>query len=166
LTHQTHRVYELGSFCLNTAEGQLLRDGQVVQITPKPFEAPVFCRETGRLIGRDKLLWARWLDSFVEEANLTHHVWRLRKILDENNEVKRYIETVPKRGYRFAGTVTTQIEERFVSTLLRHEFIEFRVARSWYPATHSDFVTFGFRSHLSPSVCRYSDGAVQVCVNP
>jgi DNA-binding winged helix-turn-helix (wHTH) protein len=109
LTKQSGSIYEFGPFRLNPGEEQLHRDGQLVQITPKAFEALVFFVERpGRLIGKEELLQALWPDSFVEEANLTHHVWRLRKILDENKDGTRYIETVPKRGYRFAGAVTTQ----------------------------------------------------------
>ena len=100
-------IYEFGQFRLNQAEGQLLRNGEVVQITPKAFETLVlFVERAGKLIEKEELLQTLWPDTFVEEANLTHHVWRLRKTLEESKDGEKYIETIPKRGYRFVGVVT------------------------------------------------------------
>ena len=103
----TKHAYEFGPFCLNPAEGQLLRDGEVVTLTPKAFEALVLLIENrGHLIEKDDLMKALWPDTFVEEANLAHHIWRLRKVLEDTKDDERYIETVPKRGYRFVAPVT------------------------------------------------------------
>ena len=57
-----------------------------------------------------KLLWP---DSFVEESNLNQHVWTLRKTLGENKAGHEYIETVPKRGYRFMAEVRDLGHESF-----------------------------------------------------
>jgi DNA-binding winged helix-turn-helix (wHTH) protein/TolB-like protein/Flp pilus assembly protein TadD len=99
-------TYEFGPFRLNPSEGQLLRDGQALTLTPKAFEALVFLIERrGHLVEKEELMKALWPDTFVEEANLAHHVWRLRKVLEESKNGERYIETIPKRGYRFIAPV-------------------------------------------------------------
>src|SRR5215471_16869725 len=100
------RTYEFGPFCLDPSEGHLLREGKAVSLTPKAFEALVLLVERhGHLIEKEELLKTLWPDTFVEEANLAHHVWRLRKILEDSKDGERYIETIPKRGYRFIGPV-------------------------------------------------------------
>ncbi len=106
MNNKKRPIYEFGPFRLDQAEGQLLRNDEVVQITPKAFETLVLLVErAGRLIEKEELLQTLWPDTFVEEANLTHHVWRLRKTLEESKDGEKYIETIPKRGYRFVGVV-------------------------------------------------------------
>ena len=106
MSAKNQRTYEFGPFRLNPSEGQLLRNGESVTLTPKAFEALVFLIERrGHLIEKEELMRALWPDTFVEEANLAHHVWRLRKVLEENKDGERYIETVPKRGYRFVAPI-------------------------------------------------------------
>src|SRR5262245_17863308 len=100
-------VYEFGPFRLNPAEGQLLRSDEAVMLTPKAFEALVILVENqGHLIEKEDLMKALWPDTFVDEANLAHHIWRLRKALEDSKDGGRYIETVPKRGYRFVASVS------------------------------------------------------------
>src|SRR4030095_10608878 len=97
--------YEFGNFRLDIEERQLLRDGHQVPLTPKAFETLVLLVErAGRLALKDELMHTLWPDSFVEESNLTNNIWILRTALgDSQNE--KYIETVPKRGYRFVAEV-------------------------------------------------------------
>ena len=103
---QRPHTYEFGPFRLNPAEGQLLRNDEAVTLTPKAFEALVILVENqGHLIEKEDLMKALWPDTFVDEANLAHHVWRLRKALEDSKDGGRYIETVPKRGYRFVAPV-------------------------------------------------------------
>ena len=124
----TKHAYEFGPFRLNAAEGQLLRDGEVVDLTPKAFEALVLLVENrGHLINKEDLMKALWPDTFVEEANLAHHVWRLRKVLDDSKDGERYIETVPKRGYRFVAPVTP-IDDQVVEEYIQRETITRLVA--------------------------------------
>ena len=97
--------YEFGNFRLDTEERQLLRDGHPVPLTPKAFETLVLLVErAGRLALKDELMHALWPDSFVEESNLTNNIWILRTALGDSQNGK-YIETVPKRGYRFVAEV-------------------------------------------------------------
>jgi len=116
----TKYTYEFGPFRLNPAERQLLRDGETVTLTPKAFEALVLLVENrGHLIEKEELMKALWPDTFVEEANLAHHIWRLRKVLEDPKDDERYIETVPKRGYRFVASVTL-IDVPAASEVLEH----------------------------------------------
>ena len=104
---QTGHLYKFGCFQLDPSEHLLLRDGQTVALTPKTFDLLVFLvSHRGRLVTKDQILEAVWPESFVEEANLTVSVSALRKALGERPGEKHYIDTVPKKGYRFTARVT------------------------------------------------------------
>lgn len=103
---ETRALYEFGSFRCDPAEHLLLYDGKPVSLTPKCFDLLITLIESrGRLVTKDELLRRVWPDSFVEEANLTVNISALRKILGETAEGDAYIETVPKKGYRFVAPV-------------------------------------------------------------
>lgn len=95
-------LYEFGPFLLDSAEQLLLRHGQPVLVKPKVFDLLVFLVEnSGHLLDKDLLLEQVWPGTFVEEANLTISIFELRKALGRDEHGCRYIETVPRRGYRF-----------------------------------------------------------------
>lgn len=97
---QPARAYRFNGFLLNVSERSLSHDGEPVQLTPKAFDTLVaLVTRGGRLVEKDELLKEVWPDTFVEEATLTQNIFTLRKVLGP--EGGRYIETVPKRGYRF-----------------------------------------------------------------
>ncbi len=99
--------YEFGPFCLDPLLPLLVRDGQPVQLPPKALETLVALIERkGRVVSREELMRAVWPDSFVEENNLSVNVSLLRKALSEGADGAKYIETVPRRGYRFNAPVT------------------------------------------------------------
>ena len=99
-------IYEFGPFRLDKGEGLLSRGSERVALTPKAFETLVALVErSGRLVEKDELMQIIWPDSFVEEANLTNNIWTLRKALGEVSPGQPFIETVPKRGYRFKADV-------------------------------------------------------------
>lgn len=103
------RLYHFGPFQLDSAEGLLLRDGEPVPLTPKAFEIlAVLVQNSRRLVTKDDLMKAVWPNTFVEEANLTVNISALRRALGDGEEGWRYIETVPRRGYRFNATVEEQ----------------------------------------------------------
>jgi TolB-like protein len=105
--HTAGHVYYFGSFCLNHGEQQLLRNGKPVRLAPKVFDVLlVLIQNQGRLVTKDRLMEEVWPDAFVEEANLTVNIASLRKALDEGVAERQYIETVPKRGYRFVARVS------------------------------------------------------------
>ena len=106
MSKQESHLYEFGPYRLLPQERQLLRDGEPVPLTPKAFETLVaLVRRAGRLADKDELLKEVWPDSFVEESNLTQNVFALRRALGKGESGKPYIETVPKRGYRFLASV-------------------------------------------------------------
>ena len=75
-------------------------------LTPKSFELlRVLVENPGRLLHKEELLKLVWPDSYVEEGNLSHHVFALRKALGDEKGSTQYIETVPRRGYRFIADV-------------------------------------------------------------
>lgn len=98
----------------------LLRGGEILPLTPKVFDLlALLVERSGHLIEREELLTAVWADSFVEEANLTVSISSLRKALGEQAEGRQYIETVPKRGYRFVADVRVLGPEQ--EDLILHE---------------------------------------------
>jgi len=103
---ETQRLYEFGPFQLDPAEHRLLNAGKPVSLTPKAFQTLVVLVENqGRLMEKDELLKLVWPDTFVEESTLAQNIFTLRKQLGENGTETAYIETVPKRGYRFTAPV-------------------------------------------------------------
>jgi pimeloyl-ACP methyl ester carboxylesterase len=101
----TPHDYEFGPFRLEVAERRLLRRGRPVSLQGKLFDVLlVLVRNSGRLLEKEAIMQAVWPDAHVEETNLPHHVSMLRKVLGETRRV-RYVETVPKHGYRFVAGV-------------------------------------------------------------
>src|SRR4029077_10591194 len=99
-------LYEFGPFQLDPPERLLICDGQPVPMPPKAFDLLVVLVERcGHLIDKDELLKAVWRGSFVEEGYLAVTVSVLRKALNDDRGVHKYIETVSKRGYRFVAEV-------------------------------------------------------------
>src|ERR1043165_3026679 len=106
MDERANKIYEFGNFRLETAEQILWRDGELVALTPKVFDLLVVLVEnSGRLLDKKFLFDALWQDSFVEEANLNVTVSALRRALGEKPNEHRFIETVPRRGYRFIAEV-------------------------------------------------------------
>jgi DNA-binding winged helix-turn-helix (wHTH) protein/Tol biopolymer transport system component len=99
-------LYEFGPFRLDVAQRLLLRDQQPVPLQPKAFDTLlVLVRNSEKVVLKDELLNAVWADTFVEESNLTQNIFVLRRALGDVDGGRRYIITVPGRGYRFAETV-------------------------------------------------------------
>ncbi len=104
-------LYEFGPFRLDAGERLLLRDGESVPLTPKAFDLLLALVEHhGRLLEKDELLKLVWPDAIVEEANLSYNISLIRKALSNGEDGQKYIETVPKRGYRFVAEVRGQGE--------------------------------------------------------
>jgi DNA-binding winged helix-turn-helix (wHTH) protein/tetratricopeptide (TPR) repeat protein len=98
--------YCFGGFQVDTQSRLLLRDGERIQIPPKSVDLLIALLDrTGELVGREELIGALWPNTFVEDNNLAKHVFLLRKTLGTNERGAAYIETVPKRGYRFVGQI-------------------------------------------------------------
>jgi len=105
--------YEFGAYRVDARNHLLLRDGEGVPLPPKTFDLLLALVESsGRVLPKEELMKLVWPDSFVEEGNLSHHVFTLRKALGEDGDANKYIETIPRRGYRFVAEVTEITDER------------------------------------------------------
>ncbi len=105
-------LYKFDVFRVEVAERRLLRDGKIMQLAPKAFDALVVLVESGgRVLERAEMIKRIWPDSDAGEANLAVMISSLRKLLGERPDGGLYIETVPKQGYRFAVSVTELIAE-------------------------------------------------------
>ena len=107
MSQKAKHFYAFGPFQLDASECVLTLDGKSIPLAPKAFEALVILVENaGHLVDKDDLMKRLWPDSFVEEGNVAKHVSLLRAVLGEATNGREYIETVPKRGYRFVEDVT------------------------------------------------------------
>jgi len=103
MVSRVNKLYEFGPFRLDVDERVLLRDEQMVPLTPKAFDTlVVLIQNHGHVLEKEELLKAVWPDTFVEEATLAQNIFTLRKALGKEPQ---YIETLPKRGYRFTANV-------------------------------------------------------------
>jgi len=98
--------YEFGPFRLDAAERLLLREGRILPLTPKAFDVLLALVEnSSHTVEKDDLMKRVWPDTCVEEVNLANNVSLLRKVLGEGSNADQYIQTVPRRGYRFVADV-------------------------------------------------------------
>src|ERR671920_1132564 len=105
------QLYEFGPYRLDASERQLWRGAEPVRLTPKELDTlSALVRGAGRLMSKEELLREIWPDTFVGEATLAQNVFTLRRALGEAEGGKSYIETVPRRGYRFAAAVREVLE--------------------------------------------------------
>ncbi|HEX7315623.1 MAG TPA: winged helix-turn-helix domain-containing protein [Pyrinomonadaceae bacterium] len=112
MVRQARRIYEFGPFRLIPEERQLLRDDQPVPLTDKPFDLLLALVEnSGRLIKKGELMELVWPDASVEEANLSVNMSAVRRALGEGPNDHQYVETVPRRGYRFVAGVREHWDE-------------------------------------------------------
>jgi TolB-like protein/tetratricopeptide (TPR) repeat protein len=99
-------LYQFGPFNVSGRERVLLREGVPVSLAPKALDILlVLIRNSGHLVTKEQLMAEVWPATYVEEANLTQNVSILRKVLNDGVEGSSYIETVPRRGYRFLAQV-------------------------------------------------------------
>ena len=101
-------TYEFGPFRLEVGERRLLCGGRAVPLRTKVFDTlRVLVEHSGRLLTKHELMQSIWPDTAVEENNLNHNISALRRAFGEQVTGQRYIETVPRVGYRFVADVTT-----------------------------------------------------------
>jgi DNA-binding winged helix-turn-helix (wHTH) protein/TolB-like protein/Tfp pilus assembly protein PilF len=103
---ETNNLYEFGRYRLDVENRTLFRDEQAVALPPKAVELlAVLVERHGEVIAKERLMNRVWPDSFVEDANLTQNIFLLRKVFAEDSGRQTYIETIPRRGYRFVADV-------------------------------------------------------------
>jgi DNA-binding winged helix-turn-helix (wHTH) protein/tetratricopeptide (TPR) repeat protein len=121
-------LYRFDDFELQPSRRALLRRGEKIAIAPKTFEV-LLClvQNAGRVVLKEELLSAVWPGAFVEESNLTQHIFWLRKALRDK---AAYIVTIPGRGYEFVGEVTAVSEQENSEAAIANAHVGFRVRQS------------------------------------
>lgn len=115
---KTKPLYEFGRFRIDPEDRLLFKENEVVPLAPKVFGILLsLVEKRGRVLDKDELIQQVWADTFVEEGNLARNVSTLRKALGESEDGRQYIETIPRRGYRFVSPV----REVYDSTMLVRE---------------------------------------------
>ena len=118
MTSNTAVIYEFDGFLLDPVERNLKRHGATIPLTQKAFETLlVLVSNHGRMVEKQELMETVWHDSFVEESSLTFNIHTLRRTLQNGSKrtdeesTTPYIETLPKRGYRFVAPVSERRAE-------------------------------------------------------
>lgn len=103
---QAKHYFDFGDFRIDVGERTLQRQGKAVALTPKAFDTLlVLVENSGRVLEKEELFKRVWPDTFVAEVTLARNISTLRQALGETAERRQYIETVPRRGYRFIAEV-------------------------------------------------------------
>ena len=112
MSNKPRHFFQFGPYRLDPDRRLLLRENKAVPVQPKAFDILlVLCENSEKVVPKEELLNKVWPDTFVEESNLAQNIFVLRKTLGDMVDEKRYIITVPGRGYRFAAKVTLIEEE-------------------------------------------------------
>lgn len=114
---QQNRVYRFAGCELDLHERRLFAHGQPVTLTPKVFDTlALLVEHAGHAVSKDELMAALWPRGFVHESNLTKHIWLIRRALGDDGQDSRFIETVPKLGYRFIAPMENAMDSEGVAT--------------------------------------------------
>jgi len=107
MTLNRKRLYEFGPFQIDADERLLRRGGEVLPLPPKAIETLLaLAASAGRVLEKDELIRTVWPDTFVEEGGLARNISLLRRVLGDVTDKAQYIETIPRRGYRFIASVS------------------------------------------------------------
>jgi len=114
-------IYSFDTFRMDVLERRLWHDDELVSLTPKAFDTLLVLLENkGRIVDKDVLLEEVWKNTFVEEATLAQNVSTIRKALGTLPDGSQFIETVPKRGYRFLREVSESASDEETIVVQRH----------------------------------------------
>jgi serine/threonine-protein kinase len=115
MPHERHDLLEFGAYRIDVVQRVLLSGSDPIPLAPKVFDTLLALVESpGRVLEKEELLKKVWPDTFVEESSLARNVSTLRKVLGEGHEDQQFIETIPKRGYRFVAAVGRKSAEAAV----------------------------------------------------
>ncbi|MGH9752762.1 MAG: winged helix-turn-helix domain-containing protein, partial [Blastocatellia bacterium] len=138
------RYYEFGSFRIDVRNRLLYQGSEVVQLQLKTFDLLLLLVESqGRVLEKAELMNRVWPDTAVEESNLTQHIYTLRKLFSAEPEGGKYIETIPRRGYRFVARVDESRSE--VDDPAREE------TRASPDHVQGRVISFPYSSNLAPA---------------
>ena len=105
-------IHALGPFRLDTQDDLLFRGSEPAALGRRAIALlRTLVERPGALVSKDALIEAAWPGQAVEESNLTVQIAALRRVLGEAPGGDRWIETMPRRGYRFIGPVVTEVEK-------------------------------------------------------
>lgn len=134
-------VYSFDSFTMDVLERRLWRGDELVSLTPKAFDTLLVLLENkGRIVDKDVLLEEVWQDTFVEESTLAQNISTIRKALGTLPDGSSFIETVPRRGYRFLRQVNAAASDEEIIVVERHHRTEISAEHRAY-TDQSDVVT-------------------------
>jgi TolB-like protein/Tfp pilus assembly protein PilF len=106
-------LYEFGPFRIEQGERLLRRGTEVIPLAPKAIETLlVLASSGGRVVEKEELIQRVWPDTFVEEGGLARNISLLRRVLGDGTAGHQYIETIPRRGYRFVAPVSEASHEQ------------------------------------------------------
>jgi Tol biopolymer transport system component/DNA-binding winged helix-turn-helix (wHTH) protein len=113
-----NEFYEFGPFRVDVMERLLLRQGERIPLTPKAFDTLLILVERhGHIVEKNELMRLVWPDAAVEENNLNQNISAIRRALGGNSHEQHFIETLPRRGYRFIAEVRARSHEEAVPQL-------------------------------------------------
>jgi TolB-like protein/Tfp pilus assembly protein PilF len=164
MVEQQECLYEFGPFRVDTHERVLRRDGRPVPLKPKVYETLLaLIRNSGHIVEKEALMKEVWPNTFVEENNLTGNIFALRQAFGEH----QYIETVPRRGYRFTADVRRmQVEDVEVAGWLGDERVFIKEAVSVSGQAISSLAVMPFINAAADQEMEYlSDGLTESIIN-
>ena len=133
MDRRVNYLYEFGPFRLDPQEHTLVRDGLRIPLRPKVYDMLlVLIENRGHLVDKEQLMSLVWQEQFVEEGNINKNISMLRRALGEGDNSQQFIETVPKRGYRFIGDVR-KVKTYETSTTRRVPAQAHWYSRRWIP---------------------------------
>ncbi len=104
MSSRVNNFFEFGDFRLEAENRTLWRDNAVVPLSPKSLELlQLLIERRGQIVTKQEIFDSVWAGTFVEDGVLTQNIYTLRSKLGLDEEGRQFIETVPRRGYRFAG---------------------------------------------------------------
>jgi pimeloyl-ACP methyl ester carboxylesterase/DNA-binding winged helix-turn-helix (wHTH) protein len=120
MSGQTKQAYIFGRFRIDAIKRLLFEGEELVTLTPKAFDTLLALVENcGTVLSKEELMRMVWAEQYVEENNLAQNIHSIRKILGEGSEGVKYIETIPKRGYRFVANVEVLTEPQPAPAVVR-----------------------------------------------
>jgi len=107
----SHRRVRFGSFEMDEIAGELCKDGAKIRLQEQPFQIlQILLEQPGEVVSREEIRKRVWpSDTFVDfDHGINNAINRLREALGDTAETPRFIETLPRRGYRFVATIDDQ----------------------------------------------------------
>jgi DNA-binding winged helix-turn-helix (wHTH) protein/TolB-like protein/Flp pilus assembly protein TadD len=102
--HPEQTIYRFDGFTVDAKDFVVEKNGEAVILTPRAFDVlQLLLTNAGHVVEKRQMFDEVWKESFVTDNALTKIIKELRHALGDSADEPRYIETVPKRGYRFIG---------------------------------------------------------------